>query len=200
MTQWVEETEGGRGRGPVGMLRAWIEVLVRPRRFFRTRVRPADQGPGLVFAMLVVLVAESARILLVDAPYPVFSGELGLPPVLGLALVVILVTPLALHLVAAIQTVVLVALVRDRGGVSETVQVLAYAAAPCALSGVPIPELRVACTTYGAILLAIGTAEVHRISFRRAVVVSLLPAAIVFGYGFRGFAAVETLLRNWYII
>ena len=200
VTQWIDDSGGGRGRGPRAVVRAWVEVLVRPGQFFRVGIALGDQGPGLVFAMLVVLASESLRILLVSEPYPVFSGELGLPPVLGLALVVVLVTPLVLHLVAALQTLLLIVAVRERAGISETVQVYGYAIAPCVFAGIPVPEVRAVVTIYGAVLLVIGIGVVHRTSLLRAAVVSALPSAIVFGYGFRGFAAIETVLRNWYII
>ena len=50
MTTWVENPTGGRDRGPRNLVRAWIEVLVRPQQFFRNGVAPGDQAPGLVFA------------------------------------------------------------------------------------------------------------------------------------------------------
>ena len=56
MTQWVEDVEGGRQRGLRGLAKAWIEVLVRPRRFFAEGIAPGDQGPGLTFAIAIVLV------------------------------------------------------------------------------------------------------------------------------------------------
>jgi hypothetical protein len=143
MTQWVERPEGGRDRGPVAVARAWLEVLVRPRRFFRTGVAPGDQAPGLVFAAVVVLAEEGVRFALVPGAFPVFAGQPLASAVLALAVAAVLVTPAVLHLTAALVTVELAVLTRlagfapDRGGVGETVQVLAYAAAPCALAGVP---------------------------------------------------------------
>ncbi|MFB6166521.1 MAG: YIP1 family protein [Haloarculaceae archaeon] len=194
MTQWVENPTGGRARGPSGLVRAWLEVLVRPRRFFRTGVAPGDQAPGLAFAAAVVLGEELSRVALVAGAYPTFAGRPILSRVLALALVVTLVTPAVLHLTAALETVLLLPTAPDRGGVDGTVQVLAYATAPCLLAGIPWPPLRVACCLYGAALLAVGTAEVHALAPWRAAAVAALPAALVFGYGFRGFAAVGALL------
>jgi hypothetical protein len=199
MTRWVEHPEGGRDRGPAAVARAWLEVLVRPRRFFRTGVAPGDQAPGLVFAAAVVLVEEAVRFALVPGTYPVFADRPLASAALALAVAVVLVTPAALHLTAALVTVELAALTRlvgvapDRGGVSETVQVLAYAAAPCDLAGAPVPALRVACAAYGTALLAVGLATVHRLSLPRAALAAALPGALVFGYGFRGFAALVAL-------
>jgi len=194
VTQWVENPTGGRDRGPVAVARAWLEVLVRPRRFFRTGVAPGDQAPGLVFAAAVVLVEEATRLALVSGAYPVFGGQPLASKALGLALAVVLVMPATLHLTAALQTIILIAGAPDRAGVSETVQVLSYAIAPCLFAGPPVPGLRVACTLYGAILLVVGTSEVHDVGLGRAAVLGAVPAAIVFGYGFRGFAAAGELL------
>lgn len=196
MTRWVEESAGGRDRGPVALGRAWAEVLVRPRRFFSTGVTPGDQAPGLVFAAAVVLIEEATRFALVSGAFPTLGGRPLAAGLLALAASAVLIAPLALHLVAALQTLLLIPFAAERGGVSETVQVLAYAAAPCALAGVPIPALRLACAGYGAALLAVGVAQVHEASLPRAAALAALPAALVFGYGFRGFAAAATLLGS----
>jgi len=198
MTQWVENPVGGRERGPRGLARAWTEVLVRPRRFFRNGVAPGDQAPGLVFGVLVVLVATATRLALVPAARPDVAGGPLVSSFLVLAVAGLLVAPLVLHLVAALQTLFLLAVVPadQRGGVSETVQVLAYAAAPCVLAGLPIPALQVACGAYGAALLAIGIAERNGIPLWQSVLLTLLPSALVFGYGFQAFAAASVLLSG----
>ena len=191
MTTWVEDPEGGRARGPVGLARAWVEVLLRPRRFFRNGVAPADQAPGLVFGVLVALVAAATRLRVGDLPtLPPFVPEAG---VLRVALVLLAVglflAPATFHLAAAVETLALALLAPNRGGVSETVQVVAYATAPCLLAGVPWTPLRVACCLYGAGLLVVGTAVCHDTSLPRAAAAAALPATLVFGYGFGGFAA-----------
>ena len=205
MTTWVENPEGGRARGARGLTRAWVEVLVRPRRFFRTGVSPGDQAPGLVFGVLVAVAFVGGRFL--DAylrlgrpnSFPpgsvptVFGGPVA-SALLVLAFTALLVAPAILHLTAALQTVLLILVVRDRGGVGETVQVIAYSAAPCALAGPAVPELRLACALYGAALLVLGLSVVHRTSLLRAAVAGALPATLVFGVGFRGLAALSTLL------
>jgi len=196
VTQWVENPTGGRDRGPVALVRAWVEVLTNPRRFFRGAVAPGDQAPGLVFAAVVVLIEEFTRLVLVPGAYPVVAGQPVASRALGLALAVVLVMPAALHLTAALQTLVLIASVPDRAGVSETVQVLAYATAPCLLAGPPVPALRLFCAVYGTALLVVGMSEVHHIPLPKAVPVAAVPAAIVFGYGFRGFAAANALLAE----
>ena len=202
MTQWVENPTGGRDRGPRAIARAWVELIVRPRRFFRTGVAPGDQAPGLVFAMGVVLVASLLRLAVAGetifgTAYPTLGSRRLLSIALVIALIVTLVTPLVLHLVAALQTLLLIPLAPDRAGVSETVQVIAYATAPCVFVGLPSAPLLVLATGYGTVLLVIGTGELHGLALSRAAVLSAIPAAIVFGLGFGGFDAVGGLLRAW---
>ena len=196
MTQWVENPTGGRDRGPVAIARAWVEVLVRPRRFFRTGVAPGDQAPGLVFAAVIVFLEEVTRQALVAGAYPVLGGQPLASTALGLALAVVLVMPATLHLTAAIQTVILIGGAPDRAGVSETVQVLSYSIAPCVFAGPPTPALRLGCALYGTALLVVGTSEVHDVGVARAVPLVAVPAAIVFGYGFRGFGAAADVLTG----
>ncbi|PSP76418.1 hypothetical protein BRC81_12375 [Halobacteriales archaeon QS_1_68_20] len=199
MSELLDSTVG-RPRGPAGFARAWLTVILHPRRFFREAVVPGEQAPGLLFAMAVVAVAETSRLLLVADAVPIDVGPAALSAAFWLGAAVLLVTPATLHLVAALQTVLLVPFVSDRGGVSETVQVLGYATAPCALAGLPSPELRALVTIWGFVLLALGIGEVHGPRFEPAAALAAVPGAIVFGYGFRGFAAVETVLRQWYVI
>jgi len=200
MTQWVESTEGGRDRGPRAVARAWFEVATAPSRFFRTGVAAGDQAPGLTFAMLVVLVAELTRFAFVPDAYPVVADSTLLSGALWIGVAVLLVAPAGLHLLAAVETLLLAVFAPDRGGVSETVQVLGYAAAPCVFAGIPAPVVRAVCGVYAFALLVVGIRVVHSVSTTRAVALALVPGVVAFGYGFRALAAIETLLRNWFII
>jgi hypothetical protein len=175
---------------------AWWTVLVRPTAFFDRYVAPGDQAPGLVFAAAVVLVEEAIRFLLIPGAAPSIGAGPAASALFWLAIAVVLVAPAALHLVAAVQTLALILLVPDRAGVSETVQVLAYAAAPCVFAGIPHPVVRLACGAYGTLLLFVGLTVVHEASPGRALLAGLVPAALVFGYGFRGVAALEALLPD----
>jgi len=207
VTQWVENRSGGRDRGPVALVRAWVEILVRPRRFFRVGVAPGDQAPGLVFASMVILLEEASRYLVVDlasrglistGPFS-YDAIAGLRPgvaLLALLGVIVFLAPVVVHLTAAFQTLLLLLVAPDRGGVSETVQVLCYAMAPCVLAGLPVPEVRVLVTAWGAGLYIVGTAVVHNVRLPVAAVVGAVPAAVLFGYGFRGFAAVRALASS----
>jgi len=214
VTQWVESPEGGRERGPAGVLRAWVEVMVRPRRFFATGIAAGDQAPGLVFGVAVTLLHVLTRFALDPASVPQIGASPAASALFALLAVTVFIAPLGLHLAAAVQTVALVLLVKERAGVSKTVQTVAYAAAPCALAGVPFEPtrlvdaagrvglelgavpfevLRIAATGYGAVLLVVGLVVVHRISPARAAAAAAVPAALVFGYGFGGFDAVVSL-------
>jgi hypothetical protein len=200
VTTWVENPSGGRERGLRGLARAWIEVLVRPRRFFRNGVAPGDQAPALVFAVAVAAAYASLLILFGGGRAPGWASDSLLRAVVAVALVGVLVAPAVLHLLAALQTLALMAVASDRAGVSETVQVIAYAAAPAPLAAAPLPWLRVVCTAYGTALLVVGLAEIHDTTAVRAAVAGVVPAALLFGYGFGGFDALFALLRAWYII
>lgn len=188
MTTWVEP-RGGRRRGPLGLAQAWVQVLRHPVRFFDEAVSPGDQGPGLAFAIAVVLVEESVRLALVPAARPGLDGNTLVGTALFVALVAFLVTPLALHAFAALETL-LVVFAPSRAGVSETVQVLAYASAPCVLAGVPSPALRIVLGIWATGLLVVGIHVVHGIRYPVAAVVSLPAAVFGVGYGFRWFGAV----------
>lgn len=207
MTTWVENPAGGRDRGLRGLGRAWVEVLVRPRRFFRNGVAPGDQAPGLVFAVGVAVVYVASRFLFLPATRPAFFASEAASVAVGLLLAALVLAPLGLHLVAALQVLLLAAIVPERAGVSETVQVVAYATAPMALAGVGVPpelagvgalELAVAAwrlllALYGVGLLALGIATVHGTSLPRAAVAAVLPGIAVFGYAFGGVFALETV-------
>lgn len=213
MTQWVENPTGGRDRGPAALVRAWVEILRRPRRFFRTGVAPGDQAPGLVFAATVVLFEEVSRYTVVNLAergllstgpfnYPAIGGFSPGVAVLALFAILVFVTPATVHLTAALQTLLLLPLgllpvASDRGGVSETVQVMCYAMAPCLLAGLPSAEVRVLVTAWGAGLYLLGTAVIHNVRLPVAAIVGAIPAAIVFGYGFRGFQALSVLVADY---
>lgn len=197
VTTWVENPRGGRERGARGLARAWLEVLVRPRRFFENGVAPGDQAPGLVFAVAMAVAYAVLLAVLDPARFPATGA---LRAAVAVALVALLVAPAVLHLLAALQTLTLMAFVRDRAGVSETVQVLAYATAPCPLAAVPSPELALLGCLYGSALLVVGLVTVHRTTTGRAVLAAALPGSLLFGYGFGGIDALTALLRAWYII
>lgn len=204
MTTWVETPRGGRERGPGGMARAWVEIMRRPRRFFANGVAPGDQAPGLSFAIAVALIyvgglmaVQPERIFGVDR-IPILGDSVGVTAVFILLLTAVVAAPAALHLVSAIQTVLLMLTVSDRAGVSETVQIIGYATAPCVVAWIPVPGLAAVSGLYAAGLLILGLAVVHKTTLFRATVAGLLPAVLVFGVAFGGLwdglSLVETLV------
>jgi hypothetical protein len=175
-------------------VRAWAEILVRPRTFFASNVAPGDQAPGLTFLAMVVLVEETTRHVLTPEAFPQIGSGPRLSALVWLLVAIVFVAPAVTHLVAAIQTLVLAATVPDRGGVSETVQVLCYATAPCVLAGVPNPWLQSLVVVWGAGLYGVGLAVVHQVRLPVALAVGAVPAIIVFGYGFWGIGALSAVL------
>ena len=195
MTTWVENPAGGRDRGPRGLARAWLEVLVRPRQFFRNGVAPGDQAPGLVFAVAVGVAYTAGLFALVPARIPGLALGPGVSAGIALAAVAVVIAPATLPLTAALQTVLLILTVPDRAGVSETVQVVAYAAAPCAIAGVPVPAVRAGCALYAGALLVVGLREVHGTTTARATLAGAIPATLLFGSAFGGIDAGTALVR-----
>jgi hypothetical protein len=202
VTTWIENPEGGRDRGPRGIARAWAEVLVRPTRFFRHGVSPGDQAPGLTFAIVVAAAFTGGWMVADPAVIPSIAGSNLASAAVALLVVAVLGAPVGLHLTAvtAVLSVILASLRRtesggigfgDRGGVSETVQTIAYASAPFALAGPPIPAVRIACAIYATALLVVGFRSVHGFSWVRAVLASIPPALIGFWVGYRALASLR---------
>ena len=201
MTDWVENPEGGRERGPRGLARAWVGVLTNPWRFFDTQLSPGDQAPGLTFAAAVVLVEEATRLALVPGAAPVFRDMPAVSALLWLLVATVLLAPAAVHLTTAVATLVLAALAPDRGGISETVQVICYAMAPAVFVGYPDPLVGLVGTVWATDLLVLGTAIVHDVSLPRAIAVAVVPALVIFGVGFGGVADLATVgERGWALI
>lgn len=195
MTTWVENPSGGRERGPRGLARAWLEVLVRPQQFFRNGIAPGDQAPGLIFAIVVAVGYTIGLFAFVPDRIPSLAGGQVVSASIALALVALVVAPAVLHLTAALQTVLLIVAVRDRAGISETVQVIAYATAPCVAAGIPSPWLRLGCALYGAALLVIGLRAVHGTTTIRALAAGAIPATLLFGSAFGGTDAGAAVFR-----
>lgn len=204
MTFRIDSSTGGRPRGLRGIARTWAAVLVRPRQAFANGITPGDQAPALTFAVAVAAAFTLGLIATDPAAIPgVVPSSPALTALVVFVVVVVVGLPVGLHLTAAVATVsVVVASVevadgrfalRDRGGVSETVQAVAYASSPMALAGPAIPELRVVCGAYAAVLLFVGLRAVHGLGPVRTVVAALPPAALGYGVGYRAVAAARTL-------
>ena len=176
---------------------------MRPRRLFANGVAPGDQAPALTFAIAVAAAFTLGWLIADPAAVPGIVASVPVSALVTLLVVIVLAAPVGLHLTAAVATVsVIVASVeyddglglRDRGGVSETVQVVAYASSPMALAGPPIPLLRIACGAYAVALLLIGFRVVHRMTPLRTLVAGVPPALLGYGVCYRVIASVRTLL------
>lgn len=197
------ESTLGRARGPRGIVQAWIAVLTRPSQFFERGVVPGDQAPGLTFAAVIAGTFTLGWTVTEPAVVPGIAESVALSAVVVVLIVTALGAPVGLHLTAALATLsLLVASVettpsvrlRDRGGVSETVQVIAYASAPMALAGPALPGLRILCGGYATLLLLIGLHTVHETPPLRTLVAGVPPALFGYGVGYRTVAAVRTVL------
>lgn len=203
MTSWIEDPVGGRARGPRGLARAWVETLARPRRLFANGVAPGDQAPALTFAVAVAAAFALGWMAAEPSVVPGIVASVPVSALVAFLVVVALAAPVGLHLTAAVATVSVVLAsvelddglsLRDRGGVSETVQVVAYASSPMALAGPPVPALRIACGAYAAALLLIGFRVVHGTSWPRTLAAGVPPALLGYGVGYRVIASVRTVL------
>ncbi len=183
--------------------------MIRPRQFFDRAVTPGDQAPGLTFAVVVAAVYAVGWMAVDPGAIPAIADPPLLSALVVLLVVVALAAPVGLHLTAAVATVALVIAslerrdgdglrgrigFRDRGGVSETVQVVAYASAPMALAGPPVPTLRIACAAYATGLLLVGIRSVHGTTPIRTLLAAIPPALVGYGVGYRAVAAARSVL------
>lgn len=182
MTTWVERSSAGRDRGMRGIARAWVGVMIRPRQFFQTATAPADQAPALTFAMFVTGISVLGLLLTNPGLSPVVSGSRIGGGLLIWTLLVLVVTPVTLHLTAAIGTLPLLVLAPERAGISETVQLIGYSSAPIALAWVPgllvntsFDVVVAGLFGYSLALLVIGVASVHRTGIVRAFLAAFPP-------------------------
>ena len=191
--EWIRQE--GRRFGDL-----WIVIMFFPWRGFTHRIRPRDQSLGIVFAMLMVGLWAVISLLMGTFSHPVIGGISWLSALIWMSLLVIVVVPVAIHLLAAVATVILIILAPRRQGVSETVQVIAFATAPVPFLGIDLIGVQAVAALYGVGLMWYGMRVVHRMSLERALLVVALPAYILFAMGFDANVAIVELLRYWYII
>ena len=86
----------------------WVAIIIRPKWFFEKKIKSGNQSEGLVFAMGLVMVEEGSRLILVDSTHFFIS----------LGVVVLIITPILLHIVAAIQTLLLSIGAKNRKGIA----------------------------------------------------------------------------------
>jgi hypothetical protein len=172
--------------------RRWLRRLLRPRRFFAAAVRANDQAPAVYHIIIVGSITAAVRLWM--GPIPAVGGSTIFGAAVWIALTGLFIAPIALHLAAALATVMLIITAPDRAGISMTVQVWAYAATPVVLIGVGRPALTVVAIAVAGYWTIVGTAVVHQISTRRALLAAAVPIGIVYGIGLGGFASGTQLL------
>jgi hypothetical protein len=168
----------------LNLIDTWLKVMTKPRLFFREMMGESGQGEGLVFVMVLATVEEGSRLIWIGSEYIII--------ILGIT--VFIATPILLHIVAAIQTILLRFVKKDRNGMSLTVKVICYSLSPCIFMGLTVPFLRVICAVYGWAILVIGIKEAHGVSMRNALLVTAIPSIIIFGYMLRGLLSIEALV------
>lgn len=178
----------------------WGTAMVAPWKCARTYIVDRDQTRAIGFVMVMISVWLGLGAVLNTASWPVIGGLSSVSFLIWLALLAVFVAPIAVHVLAFIATVVLVATVHDRAPVSETVQVIAFAMAPVVFFAIPVVEVQAAAAVYATALLVIGLRTVHRTSVWRAFLAAVIPAYLLFGVGFGANDALVELLRATTII
>jgi hypothetical protein len=174
--------------------RRWLGRRVQPRRFFRSTVRANDQAPAVYHIILIGIITATLRLALGPTAPPSVGGSTLTGAGVWIAVSGLFIAPIALHLAAALATVMLMLTAPERGGISMTVQVWAYAATPVVLTGLATPAVTVVALVLAAGLTVIGTAEVHRLTRARAALAAAPPIVVVYGVGLGGFAALAQLV------
>lgn len=178
----------------------WLRVVTRPDQAFNEEIVPREQIRAIGFAAGTVLIWLAIHTIATTTGVSLLDTDSVLIWLIVAGLIIAVVTPIGVHLAAAIATVVLIVVARDRADISETVQVVALSMAPGILIAVPSVEVQAAAVLYGSILLIYGLRVVHRVPVERAVLAAIVPAYLLFWVGFGGDAAIIELLRRWYII
>ena len=168
----------------LNLIDTWLKVMTKPHLFFGEMMEESGQGEGLIFVMVLVAIEEGSRLAWIGLEYSII--------ILGVT--VFIATPILLHIVAAIQTVLLRFVKKDRNEMSLTVKVICYSISPCVFMGLTVPFLRIICAVYGWLILVIGIKEAHGVSMRNALLVTAVPSIIIFGYMFRGLLSIEALI------
>lgn len=181
-------------------VRLWGETLLTPWRVFPGGIRPGEQLPAVIFTVLVTGAWVAVRVAVDPGAVPVLGDAPVVSMLIWAALLAVVVAPVAVHVMAAVATVVLIAIASDRAGVSETVQTVAFAMAPAPVLATGVAELQVLATIYGTFLVMYGLSAVHRVSPERALLAGAVPAYVLFVVGFGADAGFVELMRRWYII
>lgn len=178
----------------------WVTALLAPWRCFHASIRPGDQTRAIGFAVVVVAAYLAMHAATGSLEHPVVGDLRVFSFLLWATFLLLVAVPVGLHLLTAVLTLVLIPLAPKRRGISETVQVVAFAMAPAVFVPIPALEVQVLAGLWGAALLAYGVAVVHDVSVTRAVLAAAIPAYLLFGMAFGAEEALVEWMRAWYLI
>lgn len=171
--------------GPGRLVRSWYEVVVGPRAFFaEVNERERGQRRALGFFAVVLLIGRLPGLA-------VGRGPLGIA---AMAAILLLLSPVVLHVLTGAQYLVLWLVTTEDEGVDRTLRALAYGSAPGVLAAAPF--LGVA-SFVGLYPVTVGLAEGHGIPRWRAAAAAAGPALLLFGLVFGGF---EDGLAVWRLV
>lgn len=162
---------------PPDLAGKWYGVVVRPRRFF-DRVNRDERGQraALTFFTAVLLVGRARTVASAGTPLRAAA----------IAAMLLLLSPVVLHVVTALQYLAVWLVTERDEGVDRTLRAVAYGSAPGALAAAPYLG---AVSFLGIWLVAVGIAEGHGLRRRRAAAAAAVPSLLLFGIVFGGFDA-----------
>lgn len=171
---------------PLDLFRTLREAMLEPGRFFAS-LRFEEPLARPVLFYLILMVASAFFTLLWEASglYGFLRGSAGLAAAGGGTnpLLVFLFSPflglLGLGFEVLVYHLLVVIFVRDRRGLAATARVLCYGASPLVLNIVPFLG-SLAGGVWSLVLVVIGLREAHRTTTGRAVVIVLIPVALLF--------------------
>lgn len=166
---------------PAELADKWYEVVVRPRPFFR-RVNDEERGQraALTFFAAALLLGRIRAVAASGDPLRAAA----------IAALLLLLSPVVLHVVTALQYLAVWLVTESDEGVDRTLRAVAYGSAPGVLAAAPYLG---AVSFVGVGLVAVGVAEGHGLSVSRGLAASAVPSLVLFGVVFGGFEAALAL-------
>lgn len=174
----------------------WVSVLVNPVELFEwVNQEERGQSSALAFFISVALISKVPEYVVYQLSSSSVSINTDPVNVFLFAVLVLLFSPVFLHIVTAFQYLLLWFVTDEDEGVDNTLRALAYGSAPALLAWVPV--IGVIAALYSLYLISIGIRVGHRISRLRAFIISLFPWLLLVGVGFSGF---QSLTRTSHLL
>ncbi len=168
------------------LLSSWIQAIFSPSDLFeKVNREEMGQKKALYFFLLISVIYKSLDFALIQGREPV--------EVVALTILVLLFSPIILHIATGIQYIFLWVIIDRDKGVDRTLRSIAYGSAPGLLAWIPF--LGVVCF-YGIFIQYIGIKQSHELTRIQGLVVSLPISITLYGYLFGGFDS----LRKIYLL